>query len=198
MVSAITVHCTHCETAFPVDPAKVPEGGVHARCSECGGVFFVGDSGDAGATAELEGQEAGAPGGAGGPGAGVQTDDFFTGGGGPEAGTEGVASPVGGEASGGGVETPAAPETAEPAFGQRTPDEKAKRLARVLVSDMISYNPDLHRQALARGSLKEDFEEEIEKSWEEYVEQVGEDLAKSTPYWRDALNQFLAEGEEVF
>ncbi len=36
------------------------------------------------------------------------------------------------------------------------------------------------------------------KSWEEYVAQVGDDLAKSTPFFRDALNEILAKGEKIF
>ena len=37
----ITVTCPSCSSSFPVDPAKIPEGGVNARCSSCGDVFRV-------------------------------------------------------------------------------------------------------------------------------------------------------------
>ncbi len=252
MSDPITVHCPSCDTGFPVDPAKVPEGGVRARCSVCQEIFPVEvpgeeepDFGDSGlAVDEGEAATAGAdvaePDVAepepdvGEPGPGLaepeldepdvdeaeeapaagleleeeapatvgeedeagedelelQSDQDFFGGGGPaETAVE---------------EPPAEEEKADeeapsaPAFGQRTPEQKAKRLARVLVSDMISYNPELHQKALERGTLEEDFEEEIEKSWEEYVEQVGEELADSTNFWTEALNEILAEGEEVF
>lgn len=83
-------------------------------------------------------------------------------------------------------------------FGRRDPHEKASRLARVLVSDMIAYNPDRHQQALDGDTLKEDFEEEIVKSMAEYVEQVGRELAESTDYFQKALNEVLARGEQVF
>ena len=83
-------------------------------------------------------------------------------------------------------------------FGRRDPHDKARRLARVLVSDMITYNPDRHTRALENDTLREDFEEEIEKSWAEYVEQVGRDMAESTDYWRDALNEILAKGRPLF
>ena len=63
---------------------------------------------------------------------------------------------------------------------------------------MITYNPDRHAQALARGTLSDDFEDEIAKSWEEYVDQVGRDMAESTDYWTNALNDVLARGEKVF
>ncbi|MFP3948517.1 MAG: hypothetical protein ACLFWG_07285, partial [Longimicrobiales bacterium] len=93
---------------------------------------------------------------------------------------------------------PVPTETPRPTFGNRSPEEKAQRLARVLVSDMITYNPTMYETALARGSLKEDFADEIEKSWEEYVEQVGEELAHSTSYWTEALNDILARGDKTF
>lgn len=83
-------------------------------------------------------------------------------------------------------------------FGKRDPHDKARRLARVLVSDMITYNPDRHAKALEARTLKADFDEEIEKSWAEYVEQVGSEIAESTDYWTDALNEILAKGESLF
>ena len=85
-------------------------------------------------------------------------------------------------------------------FGKRDPTDKAKRLARVLVSDMIMYNAERHQSALAGGTLVQDFEEEIQKSWKEYVEQVGEDMAngEGRAFWTAALNDVLAKGENVF
>jgi predicted Zn finger-like uncharacterized protein len=83
-------------------------------------------------------------------------------------------------------------------FGKRDPTDKARRLARVLVSDMIMYNPKRHEQALANGTLKQDFEDEIAKSWKEYVEQVGEEMATGNTFWADALNDVLAKGQKIF
>lgn len=98
---------------------------------------------------------------------------------------------------------PAAPEPAQPTvggftFGKRDPKDKARRLARVLVSDMIMYNPQRHERALANGTLKQDFEDEIAKSWKEYVDQVGEEMATQNPFWADALNDVLAKGQKIF
>ncbi len=36
------------------------------------------------------------------------------------------------------------------------------------------------------------------QSWQEYVEQVGADLARNTPFWTEALNEILAGGNKVF
>ncbi len=83
-------------------------------------------------------------------------------------------------------------------FMSRDPKLKARRLARALISDMIVYQPDKRQEALDSGNLKEVFEEEIKKSWEEYVGQVGEEIANSTPYFAEALNEILAGGQPVF
>ena len=75
---------------------------------------------------------------------------------------------------------------------------KARRLARALISDMVVYHPGKRQEGLRDGNLKELFEEEIKKSWEEYAEQVGRDVAESTGYFREALNEILAGGRQVF
>ncbi|MEE8193789.1 MAG: hypothetical protein V3T74_13675, partial [Gemmatimonadales bacterium] len=66
------------------------------------------------------------------------------------------------------------------------------------ISDMIVYQPEKRQRALAEGRLKDEFEEEIKKSWEEYVGQVGRDVAESNPYFTEALNEILAGGQQLF
>jgi len=83
-------------------------------------------------------------------------------------------------------------------FGARDPHDRARRLARVLASDIIAYYPGRYRESLSHGTLKEDFEAEVAKSWQEYVDQVGSELAESTPYFNEALNEILAKGGDVF
>ena len=41
----MNVSCPECGTIFRVDPAKVPLAGIRARCSVCGGVIAIGESG---------------------------------------------------------------------------------------------------------------------------------------------------------
>jgi predicted Zn finger-like uncharacterized protein len=83
-------------------------------------------------------------------------------------------------------------------FLSQDPALKARRLARALISDMVVYHPTKRQDGLRDGNLKEIFEEEIKKSWEEYAEQVGRDVAESTPYFREALNEILAGGRQIF
>jgi predicted Zn finger-like uncharacterized protein len=289
-MTSFTVHCTHCDTAFPVDPEKVPDGGVRARCTRCEGIFFVAKPAHVAPAAPVEdvdvpsAQEPSArePEVAADPhvvpapvtpspvepepddaGFGSFDDEIEVAAPAPstyasdEPATladesvqgspdvedappevdealphvedaladvddaladveDAVVEPEdalpGPEGAPAVVEAPA-PVTQAPTrdleeelptvptgfqFGKRDPHEKARRLARVLVSDMITYNADRHSQALARGTLAEDFEDEIGRSWEEYVDQVGADFAESTPYWTDALNEVLANGAEIF
>lgn len=83
-------------------------------------------------------------------------------------------------------------------FTARDPSARAERIARALVSDIVAYNPERQEECLAAGTLRTEFRDEIMKSWEEYVAQVGLETAKSTPYFRNALNQILAKGTQVF
>jgi hypothetical protein len=46
--------------------------------------------------------------------------------------------------------------------------------------------------------LRDVFREEIKKSYEEYVDQVGRDFAESTTHFQDALNDILAGGQKIF
>jgi len=202
----ITVTCPSCSSSFPVDPAKVPAGGVNARCSTCGDIFRV----------EKPAEPA--------PAAMAPPPPPFAEPPPPIPEPMSMAPPPPPppepEASSGlddvelvppppppATPTPEPPAAPAPSsgtgtfrFGKRDPTDKAKRLARVLVSDMVMYNAERHRNALEMGTLEQDFEGEIDKSWKEFVEQVGSDLANGAgkQFWRDALNDILAKGQQVF
>jgi hypothetical protein len=109
--------------------------------------------------------------------------------------------------------TPAAPAPAAPQGGPRAtptarppinpflandPNAKAKRLARALVSDIVTYFPQKREEGVRDGTLKQLFRDEIKKSYEEYVEQIGREFAESTTHFQDALNDVLAGGKKLF
>jgi len=98
------------------------------------------------------------------------------------------------------VQRPAAPGSRAPInpFLSNDPNVKAKRLARALVSDIVAYFPDKHREGLRNGTLRELFREEIKKSYEEYVDQMTREFAESTTHFQDALNDVLAGGKRIF
>ncbi|HEY6093151.1 MAG TPA: hypothetical protein VIV83_14240, partial [Gemmatimonadales bacterium] len=83
-------------------------------------------------------------------------------------------------------------------FMVQDPKQKARRLARALISDMLVYHPEKRQQGIRDGTLPQLFKDEIEKSWQEYVEQVGAEMAQSTPFWTEALNEILAGGNKLF
>jgi len=186
----VNVTCSGCSTIFRVDPAKVPAGGVRARCSVCGGVFAVPDPGGAGAAPPVQDRRA-AP--APPPATRVPVASTAA----PAVAPQPPqAPPVAAPAP-----TPAAPAPARKAvnpFLSQDPRAKARRLARALVSDIVVYHPEKRRDGLRDGTLKLLFEEEILKSWEEYTEQVGLELAQSTPFFHEALNEILADGQPIF
>jgi len=83
-------------------------------------------------------------------------------------------------------------------FLSKDPALRAKRLARALVSDIVAYHPARHAEGLREGTLKTLFRDEIKKSYEEYVDQVGREFASSTTHFQDALNDVLAGGKKMF
>ncbi len=83
-------------------------------------------------------------------------------------------------------------------FLRSDPMTRARRLARALVSDMVAYQPAKRADGLTNGTLKQLFRDEIRKSYDEYVEQVGRDVAESTAFFQEALNEVLADGQRVF
>jgi predicted Zn finger-like uncharacterized protein len=191
----ITVTCPSCASSFPVDPAKIPEGGVNGRCSSCAGVFRIEKPEETAPVPVVEFVE---------PEIKALEPPIET----PQPAVEApepafAAEEPAFEAPAPGYEAPE-PAAAGPVegltFGKQDPMDKTKRLARALVSDMIMYNAERHQSALETGTLVQDFEEEIDKSWKEFVDQVGDELASGPgqQFWIEALNDILAKGEQVF
>ena len=262
----MNVSCPQCSTVYRVDPAKVPEGGVRARCSTCGGVIPVGVS-----SAEARRQTPADAMSAAFSDRKPQPGPFVPGGGRatparpqpratpqvtprvtpasspairtpqspahslgaslppvrptPRAPSPAIPTPPAQprvptptapapEAVSVPPETPpsassgaatsavpsAAPGTRRPInpFLARDPSLRAKRLARALVSDMVAYYPAKHAEGLEKGTLKELFRDEIKKSYEEYVAQVGADFARSTTHFQESLNEVLGAGRKIF
>ena len=214
----ITVTCPSCSQSFPVDSAKVPAGGVKARCSSCGGIFRVEKPVESAPATVAPPQPASLPAleniqvvppaaPAARPPRSVDLP--------PIPPSRPAAPPPAPPRAAPPRPAPPPPRPAPPPpppapeptpaggtfrFGKRDPTDKAKRLARVLVSDMIMYNAERHRNALENGTLVKDFEDEIDKSWKEFVEQVGAEMADGPgrEFWREALNDILAKGERLF
>ena len=59
----------------------------------------------------------------------------------------------------------------------------------------MTYFPQKRDEGLRERHVKELFRDEIKKSFDEFVDQVGKDFADSTPHFQDALNDILAAGQ---
>jgi hypothetical protein len=62
----------------------------------------------------------------------------------------------------------------------------------------VVYHPQRREEGLKNNTLRQLFDEEIKKSYEEYVDQLGKEFAESTTHFNDALNEILANGQKVF
>lgn len=205
----MNVTCPECNSVFRVDPAKVPAGGVRARCSVCSGVIPVPAGQATGGGTSRQRIQAAPPPAGDAAGSTARTGEFSLSGSIPWSG-----SPDGGRAT-----SPLAASGAAPAeqvkgasaagappsarrpinpFLNKDPNLRAKRLARALVSDIITYQPAKHAEGLRDGTIRELFKDEIRKSYEEYTAQVGQQLAEDTPYFQEALNEVLGGGKKIF
>ncbi len=90
------------------------------------------------------------------------------------------------------------PQPEAEAGAESEQDKKARRLARALVSDILVYNREKRDTALANGTLVRALGQEIKKSWELYKERVTAEVATSTNYFKEALNDILADGQKIF
>ncbi len=233
----MNVSCPGCSTVFRVDPAKVPVGGVRARCSVCRAVFRVESAvGEVSAPAAAPSLLSGPP--LAPPPApmpqppaaarpqvappspqsrqvdqGMAPPPFVVPA--PARPAAHTFPPAPAPATVGphvrppfssrpvSIATPSAPRaaSARPSvnpFLSKDPGQKARRLARALVSDIVVYHPEKRLEGLRHGTLKQIFDEEIKKSWEEYAGQVGRELAESTTHFNDALNEILGDGSKLF
>jgi len=249
----MNVSCPECSTVYRVDSAKVPRGGVRARCSSCDGVISLGMDNETSASRSrktphvtdvrrgpappfvptgVSHEEPGVV--AGLPPAQLSADPPLSE---KEPATGRRQTPVSvpsvtpprpskkktsARAAAHAVSeengvteqaaVPPVPPVASPApsgvnppekrpinpFLSRDPGLRAKRLARALVSDMVAYYPAKHAEGLEKGTLKELFRDEIRKSYDEYITQVGGDFARSTTHFQESLNEVLGAGKKIF
>jgi len=174
------IQCQGCAAKYFLPEERVPENPTKVRCPKCKAVFTL--------VPKAEPVVAGRAAPARSP---------------MDVGPEAVAVPPLEKAPA----APVAPEPAAPAEDRAQPqrrrgghskEDRAKRLARVLVSDILIYNRERRDEALAEGTLMAALADEIKKSWELYKEKVGPDVANSNNYFKEALNEILADGHEVF
>ena len=195
------VSCDGCQTKYKLGDDKVPEAGIRVRCPKCRFVWRL--------TPPPAAVDTGIE---------ITTSQF-------DAGVPLAETPVGGwnapeqqraaavmmesepsvmeeEVEISGTEPAAAEQPAQPSIDE-TPEmknkrDRAKRLARVFVSDILVYNQEKRDRGLADGDLMTVLGPEIKKAWEAYKEKIGSEVTESSEYFRTALNEILADGQQVF
>jgi predicted Zn finger-like uncharacterized protein len=97
------------------------------------------------------------------------------------------------------VKKPTVSETSLPEDPElRRKHKKAERLGRSLVKDIYLYHKDKVELGRKNGNLVQLLGEEIKKSWKFYKKQVDPEILQEKNYFKDALNEIIAEGKEVF
>jgi hypothetical protein len=93
---------------------------------------------------------------------------------------------------------PAAPEAAPVCV--RDPEEEelheqARRFARLLISEIVLYNPDAVQEGREHHDLAERLREDLERSEEMYRKRVAPEVAQETDYFHEEVVRTLAEGD---
>ncbi len=215
--------CTGCQARYRLDADKVPQRKIRVRCPDCGDVFELDGSvreapAPMAAGAAIDRTPTPVPEPAPAPAGSLDLDlepaaDVLV----PEPTpaadgnlvgelTLEPASPAAGPAASLDSDAAASAKPASggvavadaPKQGRRRRRDKSEMLARALVSDILVYNREARDKALAAGNLLEALGPEIKKSWELYKEKVGAESATGTSHFKDALNEILAEGQDIF
>lgn len=96
---------------------------------------------------------------------------------------------------------PPAP-VAAPAASDIPPEEKrlhddARRYARVLAQEILLYNAQKVEAGRKKNNIYDLLKEEIDKSREAYERRFKQPQIQGRPYFRDALVQYLCDGNEA-
>lgn len=76
----------------------------------------------------------------------------------------------------------------------RDPDERAKRLARLIVSDIIVYNQDKIDEGIRQDTLFDLLKEDVEAGRMYYEKSIDPAVAERTNYFDHALVDILIKG----
>ncbi|MDD5224068.1 MAG: hypothetical protein PHE84_08765, partial [bacterium] len=90
------------------------------------------------------------------------------------------------------VPPPAAKPPEAPAATGSPEEEKAKRLARIIVSDIALYNADSIKEGLQKGNFYELLKRDIEEGYKLFKERVPAPVREGHDYLKEALEQLVA------
>lgn len=183
----MVVECPKCGTKYEVADMDVPAGGAAVRCPQCSNVFTIYKE-----PADIElspySEKAFEP-------SVNEAKEILR----QNVQTEKPAPSTTSFTEQTTQETPvkeAAPSIEDPE--KKKKHRKAERLGRSLVKDIYLYHKDKVEQGRKNGTLVKLLGEEIKKSWKFYKKQVDPEILQEKNYFKDALNEIIAEGKEVF
>ena len=86
----------------------------------------------------------------------------------------------------------AAPPTPAVAAADEDPEHKnAKRLARIIASDIALYNQELMEEGIRKGNLLDLLKKDIEEGKELYVARIPEHVRQNTNYLKEAFQNLI-------
>jgi len=171
------VECRSCGAKYEMDREKLPARVMRVRCPGCSAVFRL----DAVAAAEA-----------------TAVDEFAA-----DAAAELAPEFAADVAAGSGVTPDPIPDRTAPAVESPQEDDpgsgaRARLLARALASDILFYHRRRRDDALARGELLVELAPEIRAAWSLYKGRVCGSRDLSTAYFRNAIEEILADGNPLF
>jgi len=191
------IACYECSTRYQLSENRIPEKGVRVRCPKCRYVWRLTKEqpekrefqlGESGFESGIEISGNGVP--------GFDSEPMETAGSEEESVLDSQSGFTEIDIDETGPKQDVEPPRESPDI--RKKKERAKRLARVFVSDILEYNREKRDKALAEGKLMSVLGPEIKKGWEGYKEKVGAEIKESSDYFREALNNILADGQKIF
>lgn len=192
------VECSNCHAKYNIDENKIPAAGVKVRCQKCQHIIFIKKEEPASLPVEPDEKP-------------VQPEPAPPSQ--PEMPSEPAPVPeVPAEAPGPPAQTPPqepeplvetipepepglAPEMSE---DDKKWNERARRLAKALASDLVLYNQDKVEEGLIKGTIAQLLGAEIRRSWEYYIQQIPKHIVENTDYFKEQLNKIVGKGKEIF
>ncbi len=84
---------------------------------------------------------------------------------------------------------------AAPDTGDESQHEEARRLARLLVTEVKLYNEELVEEGRRKGNVYSVLREDIDRSRQIFEDRIAEDVRSHSDYFREALVRILAGGD---
>ncbi len=89
---------------------------------------------------------------------------------------------------------------AAPAFkgiGSTQPDEKARRLARTVLSDIDLYDPEKVLESIRNGQFEAVFAEELREGLKHYQMRIPKEVRAQGNFFQESLDAFIAKKKEI-